>query len=515
MANRQTVKYDEAQDQVKGNVPAQSYFSHLIDIILINLNERDSINYYNSIMQDQANAYKYGSTVKQLRGINDSSAKTELENAKASINTSTTVSGNTKFTRLTANDCNVIIKHTENLLNTISNTTKQITQIDCTYYKDTIIVPVTETNIGETSSDIVFEEVIDTDTDTGTTSYYFTVPVGIRIIKVTSKITGDTTPFTFNRIEYDDEGNAVTKSVWFDSSKDTISYIYVDQNVQYEFRLVSGTGKSVTGSGVTVTYASALNFGNIPTVYDSTLEGVSEPLTEGSFTYTIGSDGTLQPNITVPNNILAYQISYDGSKVQITSGSGNDTEVWYDYSTEYVTKYNPAITAVTGGTYTLRITGEAGKVVTFKYSQTINFTKNQFYGPMLENGESVRLCNQTNLKCANMEKLVGYKDTSTGATDIYLCTSTKRKVETTVPASTRKSIPRVNANEIVYADTWTAVSTYLRSISSALDTLYKGKFNSSGGCAVTCMTKCQAQCQLACQGCNGWTCHDQNCGGWS
>lgn len=505
MANRQQVQYTEAWDQQKDTVPQKNYFTHLINIILVNLNERDSINYYNQIMQNAPDAYKYGSTVKQLRGINDSSKQLELENARNSINNSATLS---------AANSNVIIKYTEELLNTITNTSKQITLIDCGYYKNSVITPVKSVTIAQTDINFFFDP--DEATENGKMHRYFTVPKGVRVFKVT-KIGSPSTQIVLNRVDFDENANAyVTKKVWFDTSKDTTNYIYVDVDRSYEFDLVSSTGKDVPNCGVSVTYSSEINY-NIPTMYDS--EVVTEAVENGTFSYTLDSNGSLNTTISVPNNILAYQIGFNGNKLMITSGTGDDTNIWFSYKCSTTDTKNPAITYIAGGSYDLTFVSDssnAGKTVTFTYSTQINFTKADFYGINADFASTmIRLCNATNLKCANMKRIYDYKDTATGQTVIYECTSTKRRVETTVPAGTQTSIPRVKANEIVYADNWTAISTYLRAISQSLDSLYKGKFNNSGGCAVTCMTKCQAQCQLACQGCNGWTCHDQNCGGLS
>lgn len=127
MADRWQVKYEEVQDQYPGDVPARSYFSHMIDVILININERDSIN---TIASDPAH-----NTNKdyQLGGIKDKAVETALNNAKTRVN-------NTNEP-LYAADVNTIITNVEDLATTMVKPTTATRVVSCDYVTPTYMVP--------------------------------------------------------------------------------------------------------------------------------------------------------------------------------------------------------------------------------------------------------------------------------------------------------------------------------------------------------------------------------------
>ena len=127
MADRWLVQYEEVQDQYPGDVPVRSYFSHMIDVILININERDSIN---TIASDPAH-----NTNKdyQLGGIKDKNVETALNNAKTRVN-------NTNEP-LYAADVNTMITNVEDLATTMVKPTTATRVITCTYVQPTYMVP--------------------------------------------------------------------------------------------------------------------------------------------------------------------------------------------------------------------------------------------------------------------------------------------------------------------------------------------------------------------------------------
>lgn len=127
MANRGIVKYEEAKDQQIGAWPERSYFIHLIDIILINLNERDSIN------RIASNPDNHTNKITQLSGINDKNVENSLNNTKTSVGTADTP--------LKAADMNVIINNTADLVRTVSPPTVTTSLINCPYYTQSKIVP--------------------------------------------------------------------------------------------------------------------------------------------------------------------------------------------------------------------------------------------------------------------------------------------------------------------------------------------------------------------------------------
>ena len=127
MANRHKVLYLEAPDQYAGTFPIRSYFSDLINIILTNLNERDSINRIRS-NPDNSNNKAY-----QLSGIEDKYVERTLTESRQRVST--------EDTALIDEDMNRIINVTADLIRTISPIKQVIKIIDCPYSKIMKIVP--------------------------------------------------------------------------------------------------------------------------------------------------------------------------------------------------------------------------------------------------------------------------------------------------------------------------------------------------------------------------------------
>lgn len=128
MANRHIVQYEEAKDAVKGEVPKRAYFSDLISIILINLNERDSINRIKN-NPDGTN----GNRILQLSGIANKQVESDLLASRSRVNT--------LDTPLYAQDVNRIIDNTEDLVNTIGTPKTEIQIIDCPFWRNWYMVP--------------------------------------------------------------------------------------------------------------------------------------------------------------------------------------------------------------------------------------------------------------------------------------------------------------------------------------------------------------------------------------
>lgn len=127
MANRGIVSYIEAKDQTKGNRPVRSYYGNLIDIILININERDSIS------RIASNPDNHGNRLTQLSGIANASVESALRVAKSRLITDEAP--------LFADDVNQIISNTENLASTVAAPSTGTKVIDCPYPLNTQIIP--------------------------------------------------------------------------------------------------------------------------------------------------------------------------------------------------------------------------------------------------------------------------------------------------------------------------------------------------------------------------------------
>lgn len=127
MADRGIVHYEEIKDAYTNDYPNRNYFSHIIDVILTNLNERDSIN---KIVDNPAH---HTNKDTQLSGINNKTAETELNNAKNSINAANSP--------LRAADVNTIITNTEDLASTVAKPTTSTRVVNCEYYRSGLIVP--------------------------------------------------------------------------------------------------------------------------------------------------------------------------------------------------------------------------------------------------------------------------------------------------------------------------------------------------------------------------------------
>ena len=124
MANRGIVHYDEPTTvSARGPLVSASYTTHLIDVILVMLNERDSIN---KILANPVTNDGSGSTTSfnQLQGIDDKSKEVELNAAKGEI-----YKGNFVY----ASPINVIIKYTNELLSTIGKSSYTYSTVECAY----------------------------------------------------------------------------------------------------------------------------------------------------------------------------------------------------------------------------------------------------------------------------------------------------------------------------------------------------------------------------------------------
>lgn len=503
MADRGAVQYVEAEDQYVNTVPEKGYFTRLCDIILTNLNERDSYNTATD-SKNQANASANGYT--QLGGISNKEQETEVTNAKNSLNSST---------YLKAADANTIIKYTEELVNTLVDTTSQVVYVNCEYPKATTISPVASYTVSSGSGTIIYSA-----TDVGNTfSIDIDVPQDIRIIHISPynlSILPQGTHLTIVNEVYDKETGESEDDIIYDSANDPENkgvYIYADSgdNISLDANFVDGNG--MVGVGITYEYSEDINY-ITPSVSLSEDESFVLNIESGEETHVIPTSGESTIEFTPKANVMNVSVAdgYTGSELHIVDQNG---VYWINYSSTGNNKLPSIVNVDTDTTYMLNITGDADASFIIKWDTDINFKKPDQYASIGQSGEEVNICSNTSISCPNRETRNGYKDEASADEPGYviICTSTQRPEVQTVGAGTLE-IPRVSANEIVYAQTWTYISQYLRQVSEALNK-YKGTWDSIGACVLTCQVKCQASCQLVCQSCYGGTCHNQNCGGMS
>lgn len=128
-----------------------------------------------------------------------------------------------------------------------------------------------------------------------------------------------------------------------------------------------------------------------------------------------------------------------------------------------------------------------------------------------------RLCGNVSITCPNRVIRYGWKDTSSADDPgfVNICSNINRPTIVYVAGGVAADpMPYVNRGDIIYANTFAALSLNLRLVSAALDS-YNDWWDINGVCARLCQVACQRACMLSCQSCYGGTCHNQNCGGWS
>lgn len=498
MANRGIVKYSEAEDQVVDTVPEKGYFLRLIDIILINLNERDSYNRaQNAGAIDASKLAEAQNTYTQLSGIEKTSDRTTLENAKFNLNNGV---------NLPASDANTIIKYTEELVNSVAISTTQVKYITCTYPRESTIVPTDDYEF-PTGTKLIVATKEDTELDVD-----FTVPEGVNVLKIepyNMSILDAGSTFKLYQEVY--EESTTSQIVVYDSSdpnQQSSVYVYVDSGESLELTgEYTTTSKYITGTGIKISYSQEINY-TTPTVNLS--EDFVLDVESGSSSYSIPASGSTTVSFTVPDNIntIAIGDGYHGNALHVTDA---DSVEWCNYPTK-PTKL-PSYVAVTAGEeYTLTVSGTALTSFDISYSKDINFHMPDIFTGSYS-ASTVNLCSNLNISCPNRQYRYGYKDQASATEPGYviLCTSSSRPITVTAGAG-NLAITRVNSGEIVYASTWTYIAQYLRQVSSAMDK-WKISWTDNGRCNLTCMTACQTACQLTCQRCFGGTCHNQHCGG--
>jgi hypothetical protein len=125
MANRGVVVYTEPKDVARGDAILATDTSYLLSVLLVTMNERDSIN---RIMNNPDN---YGTPLQQLSGIIDPAKENEMSTVRASIGVDVPIY---------ASYVNTVIKYTNEMVRTCGGASSQLTIITCTYpYQDTII----------------------------------------------------------------------------------------------------------------------------------------------------------------------------------------------------------------------------------------------------------------------------------------------------------------------------------------------------------------------------------------
>lgn len=511
MANRGIVKYIEAENQNVGAVPEKGYFTRLCDILLINLNEYDSIqknttNFDPDKYNTSSSHPHDGSDIppasqhSQLSGISDPAMEKELNTAKTSI-------ANQPQWQLPADSANVIIKYTEYLMNAIVGATSQVVNVQCTYPKDTTIFPLPMPTIIAGKDQIVY-----TDEDIGAESVTasVTIPSTVNVVKVTP-LGNDSCAITV-----EDQYGGAGGVTWFDSDKDEEVYVYVDSGSSYTLNLKAKDGTGVVGRGVTISYSNDINWGNLPTVADSDEKSGVISIAEGSESFNIGSSGTTTFTYTPKKDVIVAKVTYKGNKLNMYATIDEEKVSIANYEKDPLDLLNKGMTVYmavnSSDSYSITAEGDANSSIEISWSPEINFTEYDVLLGSDYGSQEAQVCGNIDISCPNRVFMDGYQDQNSSQMPgyVYVCSNPTRQEIQLVPSG-KFSIDRVSKNQIVYASTWSLISGYLREISSALDG-NSDDFNNQGLCSITCMVNCQSRCELACQYCYGGTCHNQHCG---
>lgn len=439
MANRHKVIYVEARSPKAGTFPGRTYFSSIIDIILTNLNERDSIN------RAKANPWqnKTGTRYAQLSGIENKDLERRLQETQRSINEDDST--------LKANDVNLIIDTTADLIRTIAPFNRVEVREECTYWRNEKIVPL-DTGVGTSpvlSTNLV-SKLVKYTTDSGQ---------GIRVsgysntnAKIVKSISGaEVEPFG-------------------SMPANTIHYI---GSITKDFKVI-GLFTAQAYNGITDTATKVGNPRNF-IVFENQLSDFPEDMS--GIAVTVGSTV-----YSIERASIKETADHNHSYAEIAN-----TDPTVPVFTEAETTYTVKLQAVVNMEETLT---QDARICTLTYNPANSSTA-----------------------CENRSILHGFRlTTQENATTVQICNNTLRRVSRiVVNPNTDFTIEHVNAGETVYASKWALIAEYLRRISQQLDT-YNGWWDDNGYCNITCQTHCQSTCQLSCQGCYSNTCHNQNCG---
>ena len=440
MANRHKVIYVEARKPKAGTFPGRTYFSSIIDIILTNLNERDSI----KRAKEHPWQEKTGTRYAQLSGIENTDLERRLQDAQRSVNEDDST--------LKANDVNLIIDTTADLVRTIAPINTVEVREECTYWRNEKIVP-TSTGVGESPvlTTNLNSKLVKYTTETGQgirVSGYSNIPA--RLIKSISG--AEVEPFGAM------PGN-------------TIHYVASGSNKDFK---VIGLFTAQAYNGATDTATKVGNprnfvvFENQLAEFPESMSGIA--ITVGATVYSLERASLKE---TADHNHTYAEIVPTNTTVPVF--------------TEDETVYNVKFQAIVNMEEVLK---QDARVCTLNYDSANSSTA-----------------------CENRSILHGFRiDTQADATTVQICNNTLRRVTKTVSdPTTNFTIEHVEPGETVYASKWALIAEYLHRISQQLDT-YNNWWDDNGYCNISCQTHCQSTCQLSCQGCYSNTCHNQNCG---
>lgn len=440
MANRHKVIYVEARKPNKGTFPGRTYFSSIIDIILTNLNERDSI----KRAKEHPWQEKTGTRYAQLSGIENTDLERRLQEAQRSVNE--------EDGTLKANDVNLIIDTTADLVRTIAPINTVEVREECTYWRNEKIVPL-DTGVGTSP-------VLSTNLDSKLVKYTTASGQGIRVsgysnmdARIAKSISG---------AEVEHFGNMPGNTIH-----------YIGRNITKDFKVIGLlTAQSYNGTTDTATKvgnpSNFIVFENQLSDFPEDMSGIA--VTVGSTVYSIERASIKE---TADHNHSYATIANTDKTVPVF--------------TEAETIYNVKFQAVVNMEAVLK---QDARICTLNYDPANSSTA-----------------------CENRSILHGFRiATQEDATTVQICNNTLRRVTKAVSdPTTNFTIEHVNAGETVYASKWALIAEYLRRISQQLDT-YNNWWDDNGYCNITCQTHCQSTCQLSCQGCYSNTCHNQNCG---
>lgn len=440
MANRHKVIYVEARKPKAGTFPGRTYFSSIIDIILTNLNERDSI----KRAKEHPWQEKTGTRYAQLSGIENTDLERRLQDAQRSVNEDDST--------LKANDVNLIIDTTADLVRTIAPINTVEVREECTYWRNEKIVP-TSTGVGTSP-------VLSTNLDSKLVKYNTETGQGIRVsgysnipAKLIKSISG---------AEIEPFGNMPGNTIHF-----------IGSGVTKDFKVLGlFTAQAYNGTTDTATKVgnprNFIVFENQLSEFPVSMSGIS--ITVGATAYSIERTSIKE---TADHNHTYAEIVPTVSTTPVF--------------TEAETTYNVKFQAIVNMEEVLK---QDARICTLNYDPANSSTA-----------------------CENRSILHGFRiATQEDAKTVQICNNTLRRVTKAVSdPTTNFTIEHVAPGETVYASKWALIAEYLRRISQQLDT-YNNWWDDNGYCNITCQTHCQSTCQLSCQGCYSNTCHNQNCG---
>ena len=148
MANRGSVVYTEPTDVSKGDAIKADSTKYLLSVLLVTMNERDSIN------KIRSNPDNYGGAISQLSGISDTTKEQEMNSVRVNIAPEQPVY---------ASWINTIIKYTNEMVNTCGGQAASVSTVTCQFPKTTTIEKISAQGTVLVVNNVTGEQELDSD----------------------------------------------------------------------------------------------------------------------------------------------------------------------------------------------------------------------------------------------------------------------------------------------------------------------------------------------------------------